>query len=476
MEYWGRKYIEIDGSRFSQLTSSRMSPIAPLTTIAGVIFIIYILCIRQLRFQRARNHARLLAESQTLDTQEMPLPVAQKIYDSLMHAEFPFWFWKGIELALFRTYGIPTISSQLAKTSRLVAPDKLPRRYVETEVLFLEFALRKWGTVPWLQATARTRAIHAGYRKSGAVREEDMLFTLAALATQPVILVEQLEWRNLNEAELCAIGTLYRAMADAFDIDYTQYLAPFVDKNKTSGLVGLDFYYALRNWQLSYEARAMTYTPQNRVLCDAAVGLLLWGVPGASVKQFVTTALTTIMDDSLREAMGFPPTPFWIAKMTNSLLNTRRWFLQYLCPPRPDALKIQRWKDLDPSSIGCAFSPAKPTPSKADDSLSSSNSNGYGPQDKISTGGIYRTPKTRMVSYVAAPYFVKPTIWNRWLSPGTWWWWAMSRPIPGAEDIHEPDGYSIPALGPPLGRTAAAQKREEEAVLAVGFSKGWQHL
>jgi hypothetical protein len=296
-----------------------------------------------------------------------------------------------------------------------------------------------------------------------------MLFTLAALATQPVTLVEQLEWRRLNEAELCAIGTLYRAMADAFDIDYSAYLAPYVDKKPSTGLLGLDFYYALHSWQMAYEARAMTYTPQNRVLCDAAVGLLLWGVPGASLRKFVTTALTTIMDDSLREAMGFPPTPVWIAKMTTSLLGARRWLLRYLCPPRPDALKIQRWKDLDPSSIRCAFAPAKTGSSKTVEALSKLGSNCQEDQ-------LEQTPSTRMVSYVAAPYFVKPTIWNRWLSPGTWWWWAMGRPTPGAKKIHEPEGYSIPALGPPLGRTTAAQKREEDAVLAIGLSKGWQYL
>jgi hypothetical protein len=471
-----RRHIEIDASRISRLIPSAMLVITPSITIAGFIFLFYILWVRQFRYHRARKHAQLLAESQALDTQEMPLPIAQEIYDSLMHAEFPFWFWKGIELALFRTYAIPTISSLLAKTSRLVSPEVLPRRYVETEVLFLEFALRKWGTVPWLQATARTRAIHAGYRKSGAVREEDMLFTLAALATQPVTLVEKLEWRRLNEAELCAVGTLYRAMADAFDIDYSVYLAPYVDKKPSTGLLGLDFYYALHDWQMAYEARVMRYTPQNRVLCDAAIGLLLWGVPGASVRQFVTTALTTVMDDPLREAMGFPPTPVWVAKMTTSLLDARRWFLRYLCPPRPDALKIQRWKDLDPSSIGCAFAPAKATTSKDSDPGSGLDSNLQGERPKNSRGGIYKTPTTRMVSYVAAPYFVKPTIWNRWFSLGTWWWWAVGRPIPGAEEIHEPDGYSIPALGPPLGRTTAAQKREEEAVLAVGLSKGWQHL
>ncbi|CRG82711.1 hypothetical protein PISL3812_00055 [Talaromyces islandicus] len=453
-----------------------MPMITPSIIVVGFTILIYVLWVRQVRYNRARKHARLLVESRALDTQEMPLLIAQRIYDSLMHAEFPFWFWKGIELALFRTYAIPTISSQLAKTSRLVAPETLPRRYVETEVLFLEFALRKWGTVPWLQAMARTRAIHAGYRKSGAVREEDMLFTLAALATQPVTLVEQLEWRRLNEAELCAIGTLYRAMADAFDIDYSTYLAPYVDKKPSTGLVGLDFYYALHSWQMAYEARAMTYTPQNRVLCDAAICLLLWGVPGASLRQFVTTALTTIMDDSLREAMGFPPTPVWIAKMTASLLDARRWLLRYLCPPRPDALKIQRWKDLDPSSIRCAFASEKTVSSKEVDPLLEPGSNCDAGQPSNSRDQIKQTPSTRMVSYVAAPYFVKPTVWNRWLSPGTWWWWAMGRPTPGAEEIHEPDGYSIPALGPPLGRTTAAQKREEEALLAVGLSKGWQYL
>ncbi|KAH8690686.1 hypothetical protein BGW36DRAFT_350167 [Talaromyces proteolyticus] len=426
-------YFAIDLGHLSRSWNFLQSPESSPILFISLAFIAYLILIRHCRYSRSARHVRLFSESQVLDRQEMPLPVAQKIYDSLMHAEFPFWFWKGIELALFRTYGIPTISSQLAKTSRLVAPDALPRRYVETEVLFLEFALRQWGTVPWLQAMARTRAIHAAYRKSGSVKEEDMLYTLASLATQPVLLVEKLEWRSLNEVELTAVGTLYRAIGDALSIDYTLHLQPFIKKEGT-GQNGLDFYSALRDWQVSYETREMVYTPQNKLLCDAAVGLLLWGVPGKSLKRFITTALTTIMDDLLREAMGFPPTPYWIASITKCILATRKMFLRHLCPPRPDLLK-----------------------------------------KKVRVHGP-SVPNTIMRSYVAAPYFVEPTVWNRWFSLGTWWWWALGLPIPGKDSAHQPEGYYIPALGPPLGRTVASQRREEKKVKAVGLSKGWQYL
>ncbi|QKX61649.1 uncharacterized protein TRUGW13939_08801 [Talaromyces rugulosus] len=425
------------------------------------ICVAYVVLIRRLRFRRAAHHARLVADSSNLDNEEMPLPVAQEIYDSLMHAEFPFWIWKGIEMGLFRTYAIPTISAQLAKTSRLLPP-KLPRRYVETQVLFLEFTLRKWGTVPWLQAMARTRAIHAGYRESGAVREEDMLYTLAALATTPVLLVEKLEWRSLSDVELAAIGTLYRAIADALEIDYSLYLASWTPGEQRTSIVGLDFYHALHRWQVRHEIRHMVYMPQNELLCEAAVDMLLWAIPGKPLKRFVTTALTSVMDDLLREAVGFPPTPFWIAHTTYAVLDIRKFCLRYLCPPRPDFLKIQ-WCDSDPSSIQCAFA--------VDKSFCR-----HGRPDKEFAGSC-RTdpPRTGMTTYVAAPFFVKPTFRNRWLSPKAWWWWALRLPIPGDKPVvHKAGGYTIPDLGPRgLGCMDAAQEKEEAKVETVGLAKGW---
>ena len=185
----------------------------------------------------------------------------------MFQLEFPLLCTKGIQLALFRTYAIPTISSLLYRTRLLSSSNTIARRYAETWVLFNEFALREWGSTPWLQATARTRAIHVNYRRLGKVLEEDMLYTLAAVATQPVELIQTWGWRKLTKPEIWAIGTLYQGIAETLDIDYKAlfsqtktedsenlFLKFRQDERSTSAsgkgirdcFTGLDFYHALR--------------------------------------------------------------------------------------------------------------------------------------------------------------------------------------------------------------------------------------
>jgi hypothetical protein len=48
----------------------------------------------------------------------------------------------------------------------------------------------------------------------------------------------------------------------------------------------------------------------------------------------------------------------------------------------------------------------------------------------------------------AAPYYVKPTLLNRW-GPTAWLTWALGLPLPGDEgDKYYPKGYYIPDVGP----------------------------
>lgn len=57
--------------------------------------------------------------------------------------------------------------------------------------------------------------------------------------------------------------------------------------------------------------------------------------------------------------------------------------------------------------------------------------------------GTYFTSK-----YDAAPYYVKPTLSQRW-TPGAWYSWFMGLPLPGDEgEKYSPGGYKISEMGP----------------------------
>lgn len=53
-----------------------------------------------------------------------------------------------------------------------------------------------------------------------------------------------------------------------------------------------------------------------------------------------------------------------------------------------------------------------------------------------------------LLKYEGAPFYVQPTIWNRW-GPMAWFKWVLRQPLPGDEgDKFHPEGYYTPDLGP----------------------------
>lgn len=102
------------------------------------------------------------------------------------------------------------------------------------------------------------------------------------------------------------------------------------------------------------------------------------------------------------------PKPNWVlSSILSAMFPIRKYFLRYFALPRPHFLRFER----------------------------------------LSPDGNEKGPHF-LLEYEAAPYYVKPTIWNRW-SPGAWLTWARSLPLPGDEgDKYYPHGYHITNVGP----------------------------
>ena len=431
---------------------------------------LYLYFVRQLRHRRTASHTKLQHEKASPETFQMTIPTAQKIYTSLFDLEFPFFFLKGIQLALFRTYTIPTISSLLVRTNLLSSANTTSKRYAETELLFYEWTFREWGSAQWLQAMARLRGVHTDYRKMGKIKEEDMLFTLAAMMTQPVYLIEAWEWRSLIDIELCAIGTLYRAIAEALDIDHAHFLQSperASDLEPNGYYNGLEFFYALKQWQRAYELGAMVFTPDNKTLTKTSMDLFFCAVPTAAIKQFLTDVFAVIMDPLLRTAAGLSPPSRPAVALAVMVLQCRQFILRHLCLPRPEFLSVRRTTLVSTRDMksSCAFTTRTEEPAVRDQDNSKAFSLSLNTCTmKESARAVSKRPsRVLATSYIAEPYFVPPSIWNRW-SPGAWWYWFLGLPLPGDRETFQPKGASIPDLGPNLGKTAETQQREEEAL------------
>lgn len=145
---------------------------------------------------------------------------------------------------------------------------------------------------------ARTRFLHAGYRASGKILDDDMLYTLSLFALQPIRFIDRFEWRRLSDLERCAIGTFWKSAGDALGISYEKLPSGGVAGFKD----GIQWLEEINAWSEEYEAEKMVPDVKNRETADQTTAVLLYMLPKALHPvglQFVSF----MMDERLRRAM-----------------------------------------------------------------------------------------------------------------------------------------------------------------------------
>ena len=379
----------------------------------------YLLLVRLLRYRRRSRLERLQGpDASTYST--MTFATAQHIVRELSELEFPFTYEKALQFALFRTYGIPSISRLLVKTGLLSRAEHSAKRYVDTAVLLAGIIGREWGSTDWVEAVARMNCIHDLYRGAG-ITDADMLYTLAMFAREPVQWIDNFEWRLLTPVEKLAQGVFWKGVGDAMSISYDGLPGHDGGKGWRDGLHWLE---EITTWSYGYEKRHMVPDQNNFVTAENTTAILLWLVPKAA-KPLGKRGVSALMDDRLRTAMKYEIPSSEVTSLVYGLLNLRRLLLMHFAPPRP------------------AFMPRLLVT-----------------RDKSRHGTFHA------VRYDALPYYIEPTAMSRW-GPGAWIRRLQGLPIPGeGGNKYYPQGFKTPDIGPSHGMSG--QKAMEEKVLVVG--------
>ena len=286
------------GSIFSSLQFYRQS--SPSFSFSYVLlpFLLYLLLVKTVRNRRLRLTVKEYPYNTRDSFASMSLEDAFYIQQKIGELEFPFIHQKALQFALFRTYGIPSISKLLVQTTEFSSASTASKRYVDTEVLVAEF----YGYHPQhsrvTEAIARMNYIHSVYRKAGKISDEDMLYTLSLFAMEPIRWIERHEWRSLEAFEKNAIAVFVKALGDAMDIRYAGYLKG-AEEGWKDGLHWLD---EIDAWAQAYERKAMVPDINNFKTAEETMNILLWFVPRAA-KAFGKKLVCTLLDQRLRQAM-----------------------------------------------------------------------------------------------------------------------------------------------------------------------------
>ncbi|KAJ9609957.1 hypothetical protein H2200_006287 [Cladophialophora chaetospira] len=331
--------------------------------------------------------------------QEMTVKEAHDIIAIISDTEFPALFEKGLQFALFRTYGIPSMSTLLVKTTQLSTEKHVAKRYADTGVLLVDMYGAEPDSDRCIEAYARLNYLHGHYIKQGKISNDDLLYTLSLFLNQPVEWINKYEWRQLTDLEICAMGVFHKAMGDGMNISFEK-----LPSYSTGWKDGLHFYHELDTWAKEYEKTYMVPHQNNYDTAVQTRQLLISQYP-PFMKGILEKVISAPLDDRLREAIMFDKSPESYSSFFDGFMKLRRFYLRYLSLPRPKFMAKQM-VTREPDANG----------------------------------------KRYYILWDTAPVYVKPTLWNRW-GPGAIVSLLLGIARPGDADTF-PEGFEVKNTGP----------------------------
>ncbi len=255
--------------------------------------------------------SRVLEEIQRLD----PLRDHQRIVFLSTRVDFPFDTTRALELALFRTFGVPSISSLLHRTGEFER--RAQKRYDDTDIIVSEMMEHGYDSPRGAAALARMNAIHGRF----TIANEDFLYVLSTFVFEPIRFNARFGWRPMVAAEKLALFHFWRAVGARMGIrDIPEDFAEF------------------ERFSAHYEARRYRFTEANRAVGAATVTLFAGWFPRPCA-PLVRQAIYALLDAPTRRAFGFPaPNPV-IRTLVLGAMRARAAALRWLPRRRRPSLR-----------------------------------------------------------------------------------------------------------------------------------------
>jgi hypothetical protein len=214
-------------------------------------------------------------------------PVAdhQEIYRISAGYEFPWDYQRSLELALFRTYCVPSISALLSATGEF--RDRPQKRYDDTALLMAELAAHGYDSERGKQALRVINRAHGQY----TIEPDDMRYVLSTFIYEPIDWIDRYGWRGLSEHERVAAFHFYRQVGVRMGIrDIPTDFAEF------------------QTFKRDYEQQNFQYANTNREIGEYTLRLLCGWYPAPS-RPAVRVAVRSLLDAGMLSAFGFPAAP-----------------------------------------------------------------------------------------------------------------------------------------------------------------------
>ncbi|MFH8476452.1 oxygenase MpaB family protein [Streptomyces sp. NPDC018000] len=232
-----------------------------------------------------------------------------RIYRITATYEFPWDITRALELALYRTYAVPSIGRLLAETAELT--DRSQKRYDDTALLLDTVVEHGFDSAPGRTAIRRINQMHRSYD----IGNDDMRYVLCTFVVTPKRWLDSYGWRRLSDHELRSCAAYYRTLGAHMGIK--DLPETYEDFERT-----LD----------TYEAEHFGWDEGGRRVSDATLDLMgsWYPSPFAAVARKAALAL---LDDSLLRAFRYERPGAASRNLTRGALRLRARAVRLL-PPR----------------------------------------------------------------------------------------------------------------------------------------------
>jgi hypothetical protein len=252
------------------------------------------------------NRRTLEQHIQTLD----PKRDHQEIVQLQARYEFGWESTRALELALFRTFAAPKMSSVLDRSKQFAK--KGQKRYDDTAIIMAEIVEHGYDSERGHAAIKRMNQIHGRFQ----IPNEDFLYVLSTFLLEPIRWSAWFNWRPPTDKEKQALFYFWLEVGKRMNIrDIPKSLEAF------------------RAWALEYERQYFFYADSNRNISEATIKVFLSWYPGV-LRPLLRRAIYAMMDDAMLNAFGYPKQPAWVTRGLFLLFRARAWVMRWW-PKRP---------------------------------------------------------------------------------------------------------------------------------------------
>ena len=243
---------------------------------------------------RNRDLARL-KHVRTLD----PVADHEEVYRTVAQYEFGWETMLGLNLAFYRTFGVPAIAELLSSTGEMT--ERTRKRADDTGLLMYEMITHGLEAERGRAAVKRLNQIHRRFD----IADDDYRYVLATFVVVPTRWIERTGWRPLCCHERTATVEFYRRLGTLMNVsDIPADYAGFEEL--------LD----------AYEAKHFAYTAAAEALMAATRGLFAGRMPDR-LKGLAGPVADSLLPPTLRTAVGAPTPALPVRILVAGMLRLR---------------------------------------------------------------------------------------------------------------------------------------------------------